>query len=702
MLRSLLALCTLVFFPAFAMAGIEGVVQTDQGIPVEHARVDWIEGSQHRYSDPSGRFSFEEVEPPAQLVFSHPRFHAQVVDLTEGDGTELVVTLAAKQEIFEEIVVSANRGETGFSPVSIAAASIDPIDLPVPPTTLTEAVVEVPGVSQNGQGGLFQVFSIRGVSRHRVLTLIEGTRVTSDRRAGASASFIEPQLLETVEVVRGPSSTYYGSGALGGVVQLFPRAYESLDVRVGYESQGDENYQIVGWGKDGWSLGLARRDADSAEDPEGDTVFSGFTQTSGTLRKSWSTEKYDWDVLVLGSAGRDIEKASTDYPDRITVYPEENHLLMRLGVVADAGWSLYAYAHPNDLQTEVLRVEESLTSVDNDSTELGAAWQQRFTPEGISSLAIGADYWGRRGVDSRETVIDISSGSPGEITTLQTLSDAEEDQLGVYGAVEWNMSVISTTAGLRGTWQRQVNASLPSTDDSAVTGFLGILAPLGKGFELVSNLGTGLRFPTISERYFSGTTGRGGVIGNPNLDSESSVSVDLGLRWFGEKLFVAGYVYRNEIDDYIERIEIEEDLLTFVNLVSGRIEGIELTATYSLGAGSRVEIGGHIIDGEDDKGLPLADIPANRIHLGASGVGNRWSWSGRYEYRAEKDDPGPGEKIIPSANVLSGHIGYSVSDRVTVSLTGDNLLDEAYFNSADRKVPLSAGRSVGVGFTYSK
>ena len=684
-----------------ALADVRGRVVSAAGVPVEHARVDDVDGGAHAFSDAQGAFELRGSEVPLQLVVSHPRFHAQIVELGIEDTGELEVVLVVKQEIFEEIVVSANPSEAGFAPVSVAATTLAPTETPVPPSTLTEAIVEVPGVSENGQGGLFQVFSIRGISRHRVLTLVEGARIVSDRRAGVSASFLEPLLLDKIDVVQGPSSTYYGSGALGGVVQLFPRRYEHLDVRAGYESQGDENYQVLGWGKDGWSLGLARRDAGSAENPEGGVIPSGFSQISGTLRRSWESKKYDWDVLVIGSAGRDIEKASTDFPERVTLYPEENHLIARFSLVADVGWSLAANVHPNDLRTDVLRVGESRSLVRNESTELGATWQQRYDTAGSSSVAVGVDYFGRRGVNSRESVTDISEAGSGETESLQTLDDAEEDQLGGYGAVEWNWGKATAVTGLRATWERQVNADEPSRDDQSLSGFFGIVAPVGKGFELTGNVGSGLRFPTLSERFFSGTTGRGGIIGNPDLEPERSLSLDFGVRWFGERLFVTGYIHHTEIDDYIERIEIEPDLLTFINLVSGEIQGVELFGSYAIRPSLNLTFGGHLLSGENDLGEPLADVPADRLELGGNGQHGRWGWRARFEYRDSRGDPGPGEKAIPSANLLSGNVSYRVSPDLSISVTGANLLDESYFNSADRKVPLAAGRSVGFGLSYS-
>jgi iron complex outermembrane receptor protein len=695
--RSLLAGFVSLLLAVPVLAGVEGVVRSSNGVAIEAARIDALGEGAAAFSDGEGEFELPEVEPPVQLVVSHPRFHAQTIDLKSGQ-ISVEVVLVAKQEIFEEIVVSANRGESGYAPVSVSASVVDPEKMSTPPATVAEMVVEVPGVSENGQGGLFQVYSIRGISRHRVLTLLEGARIVSDRRAGVSASFIDPQLLGSVDVVRGPSSTYYGSGALGGVVQLFPQRFETLTVRTGYKSQGDENYQAIGWGRDGWSVGLARRDAGRAEDPDGEVIPSGFTQFSGTLRRSWERDGLAWDALLLASAGREIEKASTDYPDRVTVYPEENHLLARLGVTSVNGWSLFAWGHPNDVETDVLRVGESRTQVLNESTEMGASWQQRFELQGASSLAIGAEYFGRTGVNADESVRDFESGS--EIR-LQTLDGASEHQFGAWSSMEWRMREVSAVAGLRATWQSQSNSGFESREDSALSGFLGLVAPLGKGFELAANVGTGLRFASLSERFFTGTTGRGGVIGNPDLDPESSLSFDLGLRWYGEHLFFTASLFRNEIDDYIERIEIEEDLLSYVNLLSGSIEGVELMASYAVTPAVHVEFGGHFIEGEAEGGDPLADIPADRVHLGVSGQGARWGGRLRLERRSEKTALGSGEKATPAASLLSGGVSYGVSQDLRLTLSGENLLDEAYFNSADRKVPLSAGRSIGLALSWA-
>ena len=257
-------------------------------------------------------------------------------------------------------------------------------------------------------------------------------------------------------------------------------------------------------------------------------------------------------------------------------------------------------------------------------------------------------------------------------------------------------------AGGRLAWQRQQNASEGSTDDEAVTAFAGLVLPVGGGFELAANAGTGLRFPSLSERFFSGTTGRGSVIGNRSLEPERSFNLDLGMRYYGQRLFVAGYLFRNEIDDYIERVEIEPDRLTFVNISSGRIEGIEAEGLLQLTSGWSLMFGGHVMEGRDEDDLPLADVPADRLYAGAGLEKGRWSWRVRWESRAEKDDPGSGEKAVPAADLVSSSVQVGLWPGMKLQLAVRNALDEEYFNSADRKVPLAPGRSLSVSLRWSR
>lgn len=692
--RTLFALLFTLGFAAEAVdARIQGVVTTKDGVPVEHAAVVSADGTDHALTDSRGRFVLEGSSPPATLMVEHPRFHRQRVQVSDGDGdaSGVEVRLVPKQEIFEEIVVSAERGGERIGPVSMAADTVEPVDDPEAPATLTEALERVPGVSEAGQGGLFQVYSIRGVSRQRVRTLFAGAPIVGERRAGVSASFLDPLLMDGVEVVRGPSSTYYGSGALGGVVQVFPRRFEGSWAQAGWESAGNGRHLVAGWGDERWSVGLAHRAADDESAADGTPLNSHFSQTSASLARSWDLEgDRRLSLSVVPSYGEDIGKVNIDFPEAVTTYPRERHLLTSLRLEGAEGWSLDVFAHPNDLIT--LDREPDLTAeVFNEAVDLGATAQGEWTLGKDWTLQVGGDYFARRGVSATETRFDPETGEP--TARFRTLEDARLDELGTFVASRWGLGRATVSAGGRLTWQRQENAGRPSRDDTAGSAFLGLVAPVGSGWEITANAGTGLRFPSLSERFFTGTTGRGRVIGNPDLDPERSLNVDAGIRRYGNQTFLGVYLFRNAIDDYIERIETGDGVRSFVNLTSGTIEGLEVEGFWEISPSLRLSLAAHRMEGDSEAGEPLADVPSDRIELAATWRAGSWRVQGAWEHRGEKDEPGPGEQEIPAADLVRIGITVPWTESLAVTLGGKNLLDETYFNSADDRLPPAPGRT---------
>lgn len=688
-------------FPAF-----EGRVGTRQGAAIEHARVQVLDPEAELFTDTRGRFTVERCADPCRLLVTHARFTEQVVELREAPAEPVVVVLQAKQAVFERINVTASRsaGET-FVPETVAVTEVRAEDLPIPPTTLTELVEGIAGVAENGQPGLFQVYSIRGVSRHRVLTLVSGMQIVGERRAGVATSFLDPLLMGAVDVLRGPASTYYGSGALGGVVQIFPRRFDGLQVDLGWEEFGNETYQAIGWGENEWSVGLVRRDAENDEVSDGTLQDGHFTQFSGSIQKEWHRGDKTWELTILPSVGDDIGKPNLRFPDdRITTYPEEEHLLIKLGVASQEGWSVHAFVHPNSLVTEVERIGSRLNTVENEAFDLGANAQQEWTfdsgllGEGVVGR-LGVDYFGRRGVTAEETELRFGSG---EFTAFTSLDGGSQDELSAYGSLRWDWGATVLQSGARFTWQEQQNGDAPSRDDQAWSGFVGLVRPLGQGFELTANVGTGLRFPNLSERFFTGTTGRGGTVGNPELDPERSLNVDVGFRWFGDRAFLSAQVFRLEIDDYIERVDLTEDILTYVNLVSGTIEGVELEGFYQLDDAWMLTFSGHAIDGEADDGSPLSDISADRLQIGLEYEAEGWDARLRWQHRFAKDDPGSGEVAIDAVDLVSASFGYQLTPALRLVVRGSNLLDETYLASADDLASAAPGRSLGLGLTWTR
>jgi iron complex outermembrane receptor protein len=581
------------------------------------------------------------------------------------------------------IAVKAELREATSAPLGASTTVIDPERAPGTASNLTDLVVGSPGVSQNGQGGHFQVFSVRGVSRHRVMNLVSGMRVNSERRAGASVSFVDPLLMDSVEVLRGPSTTLHGSGALGGVVQVFPRLYDGWSAHAGYESDGDENHQVVGFGARGWSVGLARRDAGDATAPDGSPLNSHFTQYSATVVRGWTRGARRYELLFIPTLAEDVGKANTDFPERTTNYPLERHQMLKLSVDSDRGWGLHGYVHAHDLETEVLEAG-ARSQVVNDSLDYGIRWEIERDLAPRTSLR-----WGLQGVGRADVRAEESGQAP-------SLDGAREIEAGAFAALHWTRPATEYEVGGRLSWQNQANAGFPDEDLSAVNGFVGVMRRFGSRVRLRGSVSSGLRYPNLSERFFTGTTGAGSVAGNPDLDPERSLNAEISLRWLGSAALVDASVFRNEIDDYIERIEIAEDVRTFVNRTSGTLQGLELQIVVLAGERWNVTTGGHLLRGRDDDERALVDVPPHQVYAGLRHHRGAWSFETRLTHRTAKTDPGSGELRREAADELSATADYRFGETWSLALTGSNLLDEEYFPAADDKAPFAPERSVGL------
>ena len=156
----------------------------------------------------------------------------------------------ASGEDIETIVVTATRTE---KPLAEVPATVTVIDSERAQREIANNISQLvryePGVSVSG-GGRYGLngFTIRGITGDRVLTLVDETPTADEFSFGPFMSsrrnFVDIDVLKSVEIVRGPGSSAFGSNAIGGVVNFVTK--DPIDylhnsnlagsVRVGYHS----------------------------------------------------------------------------------------------------------------------------------------------------------------------------------------------------------------------------------------------------------------------------------------------------------------------------------------------------------------------------------------------------------------------------------------------------------------------------------
>ena len=602
--------------------------------------------------------------------------------------------------VIESISVATTRHRQGETLVS-EYVGID--ELATATGSISEALALQPSVSLNGQPGLFQTLNIRGLARQRVQSFLNGMRLTSERRGGVSASFLDPLLLGGVEIIQGPASTYYGSGALAGALQLLLREDASPWLSTGFASDGNERNLAAGAGNANYSAGIALRQRDDGKTVKGDTKFDRFDQLSAYYQRQFNLDDYSVDWQLIGSKAKDIGKDNSQFPlQRMVLYPEENHLLSQVKLSGTGDWAARLSLHYQDLLTRetlesraVNQVNQSRVSeVANRSMDIGFTLEDKWQAGQLSGQ-YGFDYFGRRGVNARQDDFILSR----LLGSTQSLDDGKENESALFATANRDFNFASVHLGGRWTYFTQGDSKSEKISQSRGSYFLTVRKPLGD-WNLSLSYGTTSRFASLTERLFIGTTGRGEVVGNLRLLPEDSSELDIGIDYQSERLAFELHRFAMDIDDFIERITFDESTLSYRNLLSGDLSGWQYRVALFLSNPWQLALSGQRVTGSSDSENTLIDIPAARHQVDLSYSAPIWSLNMSLRRRLNKKDFGATERVLQAANIGALSFRIDLSDRWQMQAGIENLFDETYFSSADALSTLAIGREFTLGFHF--
>jgi outer membrane cobalamin receptor len=182
---------------------------------------------------------FRRASAPALAPFTIAALAALAVSLPARAAP------ATEPDLGETIVVAAPRASTAPGPGPGAAVSVvDATSFAGEAKDVAALVSAVPGVRAEDHGGLGQYASvtIRGSEAEHVKVFLDGLPLDTVAGGGVDLAAIPAQLVSRVEVVRGVAGARYGSGALGGVVNL-----ETAPVRAGVWSAGAAGGSFGTW-----------------------------------------------------------------------------------------------------------------------------------------------------------------------------------------------------------------------------------------------------------------------------------------------------------------------------------------------------------------------------------------------------------------------------------------------------------------------
>jgi iron complex outermembrane receptor protein len=707
----------LVAAPAVA-AGLRARLLLADGRPAAGHQVSVVGGTTTVPVAPDGSFTLDPApKPPFRLVASGPNGELSAPIEVASLPTE-VVELRLPAVVRDSVtVVSGVAPGLDLLPASAATVISAEALEQRPPQRLVDALESVAGASKLGEGA-DSVPALRGLARGRTLILVDGARVTAERRAGPSATFLDPATLSSVEVLRGPGSVVYGSDAFGGVLNAVTRdpAPERELNLVLEGSRGGQN-QLAGTvavsapvGTGALRVEAHRLDADDAEAGGGDEILnSSFRAAGGGLRYVRPLGAGRLRAALQVDRGEDLGKAAIDSREVRSFYPREDSdrlTLSWLGAPSPVWDALEATLFAGDYRIVLHRDRapsaDSNRRLDLADTDARDAQARAVAGRGWGGgrLQVGVDLHAR--LDLRSEVGRVSYADDAETVIATTSDTAVEDAQQVASGLfaTWNRALAerwTLALGARGDHVASENRGGfygdRSESASAASGNVALTWAPGGGWSATAQAARGFRVPTLSDRYFRGPSGRGFVVGNPDLDPETGLQLDLAVRRTAGRSALALYGYRYEIDDLIERFRAGDDF-NFRNHGSATLEGLEAELQVRFDERWSLEGGAAWARGRGEGGEALDDQPAPNLFVGGR-YADEWGYLfARLGLHDEKDDPGPTEVRREAFALVDVGGGWRLAEPYEIRLSVRNLFDESYFGSPDESADRSPGRSV--------
>ncbi len=713
----ILVLCLLTAVPAFALEG--RIVDARTGAPVANAEVSILGRPGVARTDSDGRFEWrpDPVPPFEVLIILAGGGYVNPILVERLDKGPWLLSVTPVLE--ERVTVTAAAPGIESTP-GAATAMVPREDIEVrQPATIAQLLENVAGVSKVSEGQA-AVPVVRGMARGRTLILIDGARVTSERRVGPSATFLDPFVLDDVEVARGPGSVAYGSDAFGGVISArtrrvapgTPLRFRAIAAGGIGTPEGRVGLEV--------GRGLARgsvlaqvhvRGGGDYRSPEGDVFNSGSRDAGFLLKGEHALGGGLLTATWQSDFAREVERPRNNSRAVRFYYPtEDSHRFTTAYELRDvAGFSTLTFTSFLGADAVVTDQDRVATAAQPRSIERADVSARDFHARGSAERLVGnarvefgVDLNGRFGLRAVDSVIAYTpAGDLAQQSDNLSVDTARRTDTGVFVMTETTIApTVLVAGGVRvdavGTRNEGGYFGDRSTANTAGSGFASVTAGPYAGFSVTGQVARGFRDPVLSDRYFSGPSGRGYITGNPDLEPERSLQFDGAIRYTAPRYRFAFYAYHYRLTDLIERYETARDIFFFRNRGRARLRGVELEAQGTLAGGLTVQLAGQLARGVGlDDGMPLDDLAEPSVSLELrKPIGGRAFAQVRGAAFARDTRPGPTEIVTPGYGLVDVTGGYRVSDQVELRALVRNVLDQPYFASPDPRTVLAPGTSL--------
>ena len=593
--------------------------------------------------------------------------------------------------------------------------------------SLGELLRAVPGFYVSQNRGSTGFVGTRGVNRTtdyggRFLFQVDGHRLTEPvygTLPNQQDFPLDLDLIERVEIVRGPGSSLHGSNAFFGIINVVTRKGKDMDgvevalstgslstntARLSYGTETETGLEVLLSGSLYGSSGNNNLYFSEFDNPAGGTDGHARNIDADHAGNLFGRVAYQGLSLTLGHADREKQIPSGRFnaifaDPGVTNWEKRTYASAEYSKTLDSNWELLArgsfdrYFYEGNIPMQSQLGETVDYRTDIDARWLRAELQASRAFAERHRLSVGGEY---------NTLYDLNAHlfyeAQGYFLGDRYQTDVQVASYGLYLQDEFRITDrLLLNAGIR----------LDDYDSfgETINPRLGLIySPWEKStFKLL--YGRAFRAPVLSEMFYQMPQDNRNI--NPFLDPEKITTYEviweqLVAAWLQTSLSV----YRNEISDIIEFSPNADTIQTYyyVNMGEATVQGVEATLELGTGQGVRGRVSYAYADVEvGDNGL-AADNSPQHLLKGAMLVplgSDRYTAalevqyvSSRYDKRGEE----AGDYWIANINLFAQPLG----DNLDLSLGIYNLFDEKYFDPA-ASLPFQTeqdGRTARLKLTY--
>ncbi len=499
---------------------------------------------------------------------------------------------------------------------------------------------------RNGGPGQATSLFIRGTESDQNLIMIDGVAINSGSVGSTALQHIDPRNIERIEIYKGPRSTLWGSGAIGGVINIITRKAGGKALSYGGSVEGgsDSTWRgnaHIGHAKDNHhiSASISYQETNGFPTLSSSDIDRGYDNTSLDLEAGFDAGMHSFSASHWQALG------NNQYLDYFGNPLDQDFLNSRSSLSWAAAfheqWTgTLELAHVRDHIDQ----NQSRDSVRTDRTEL--SWRNNLAVSSQDHLLLGVKA-------SNEDVTAKGDFSP---------YDADTDFIEAWGQYDLQRGNHHAIAGVR----------YLDHDDagSHFTWSLNYGYNFGDHTRAWASAATAFRVPSANERF--------GFGGNPDLEPEESTSYELGLKHqVADSHELSASLYRNDIDNMVQWVLVTPPWIGYnQNVAEVRIDGLELGYDYR-GEALSLHLGGNWQNPEDRSGGDrLLRRAEHSFNARVNYLLGDWSFGGDLLYSGERKDFGG--ITLDSYTLVNLNASYQLNENWQIFAKLENAFDEDY------------------------